>query len=295
MKSLRDEIAHNADLVRPKRGDEAARARHRDLMLGRYSEGLTLQEIGDYFGITKERVRVLLLDASNRAHGLKLATTAFSRLTRAIAKSGALTANQLQQECQAILGAGGTIVGALTYADRMLKQPLGLEILTHRMGVDLVAGKGTENWIGDASRMAHQQVYQHGAVTVAAVTRHVNSLREIRLSNSETLGVLQELQGFDWLDESQQWFWFGPTHSRLAEWAVALLHIAERPMSAQEIHDALMRRQSMRFELALGQLPSVAAIDQHLSTADSLSRRQGKFRLIGEGGCRRMPRAWPAC
>ncbi len=97
--------------------------------------------------------------------------------------------------------------------------------------------------------------------------------------------VIAHAPGFDWIDDDEAWFWFGPEGSdnRLVKRTVEILAFAKRPLDIEIIYGGLTRYSRTRgsdvYEEA-GIWPPMAIVQKLLAKSPALICQQGDdFRL----------------
>lgn len=175
---------------------------------------LTLQQVGEQFGVTRERIRQIVSRAqeqfSNR--GVELHRPAAAIV--ALEGDGLATISTAKQLLigAGLMEAGDSVEGLLRVADF-----LGIEtqLKTHTIGDAEVIGGPEALEIGERIlRYARSSIRSFGCATVEDVA--VESTDDGELDEKLVRSLLESQRDFRWLEEKAGWFWFvGAPQNRL--------------------------------------------------------------------------------
>jgi hypothetical protein len=218
----------------------ARSARNREVIIAYYgwAEGQThtLMEIGDRFGITRERVRQICakLTKKKRGTGVILAPV-MDRALALIEKSMPVTARELEAK---LIEKGLTAVGmsmeAVAAGAKLLNRPIPFKIVKVEEGKAFAAGRaktkikkqftakqqGAKREAGEClvvrpeqvnavtfiADQAKKEVYFHGLAKVAEMERMIARRSRGPINGQLVRQTLMLVEGFHWLDEHSGWY-----------------------------------------------------------------------------------------
>jgi transcriptional regulator with XRE-family HTH domain len=213
----------------------------------------TLHSIGMRFGLTRERIRQIITKHAERALQVQLATPCLDRLADEIKKQVPATVARLDEKLTALLGESLSVTGAERFAREVLGRSIAC--LTNKpadMAVPwhLVATADNDTrTIREVRAAAIGMIRRCGAAHVAFVSSAAGAGLDRAVSTEETLRCCRLVDSFEWLDEENGWFWFGPEmDNRLLSIATKVLSVANRNVDVEEIHGALVRTRRSRYQ-----------------------------------------------
>jgi Sigma-70, region 4/Bacterial RNA polymerase, alpha chain C terminal domain len=207
--------------------------------------GATLQEIGERYGLTRERVRQI---CDRATHWLKRLSSVPTLLQRTLdfvsrhlpAEAGILEA-QLQRER---LTRTSFRLEGLANAMELLHRTLPFEIHEidgRRMAVHPERVRIVRRTIG----IARKVIARFGVATVADVAARITELMSCTTSAEFVTGVLEGRQGFEWLEREAGWFWISSlTKNRVLSRIRKILSVAEA-LDVGELRSGIARHYSM--------------------------------------------------
>ena len=193
--------------------------RNRDILLGYYgwTDGKqhTLSEIGDRFGITRERTRQIcakLIRRHKRPERIfaPVVERAVALMERRTPCAASQMASYLAEEGLTAVGMG---VEGLLVAAELLKRPVGFSLqwvgMARRRRVGLVVADGDAELVAAAIEIARREIYYHGIATLERVCGQVAQRVPGRSKERVVAGAVEALPGFVWLDRKARWFRVG--------------------------------------------------------------------------------------
>lgn len=205
----------------------------------------TLQAIGDKVGITRERVRMVVDKQMEFLGTTKLDTSAFDALSAAVQQlDTSLTLSEAEATLRPLLGGTLSLEGAIDYGIVLLGKRLQIQI-TRRRGQEALVSPGmTSEWISAAISCCNAVIRHNGAAMGNLVW--AMTMREIEdfIPYDAFIAVVATQAGFQWLDEAQTWFWFGPdaTANRVMDRAIVALTNAKQPLDIEVVYGGIVRQ-----------------------------------------------------
>lgn len=233
-------------------GLNASELRVADMFARRYgvcgAEQSVLQAIGDHYSLTRERVRQILDRMLERAAGMPIEANAFKELQRAVHQSPALSVQSFEDKHRHLLGPALS----LDDADRFAREVLGCPIATiTKMNRPNMAGAPVEMVGSEADmdlvlvvrecafRLIRAAGSAHLMFTVGMVSERLNRAASI----SEVRNALSVIEGFDWLTDDEDWFWFGADcgFNRPLDAVRKILAVAGSRVDVEDLHQGICR------------------------------------------------------
>lgn len=202
----------------------------------------TLQAIGDHMGLTRERVRQIVEKATQRIEPSPPPVLLPDRLRLAFSGHLPCRLDNLPMAVQEVLGENLSLEGA----DRFFREVLGerlVNIKAHGAREKMVvADDGADEALVAAVRQsALDMIRQAGAAQLFVVTGAVLA-QGLAATLVQVANSARVVDGFEWLVESDGWFWFGPGfENKVRTSAMKVLAAANRPVDIEEIYLALAR------------------------------------------------------
>jgi hypothetical protein len=177
--------------------------------------GANFQRIGNEFGLTRERVRQIVLIASKNEVSLPVDLPAFDLAIATVAASVPARACEVEAKLRSAgLTSGLFRLEGIVNVARLLGRtlPFSMRALrTDRFAVD----RGFPAF-NDIVAAARHNVRRSGMAAVCDLVRSGLNAEESRREMSIVEAVLVMQKGFRWLDQSTGWFWFSGVSGNLA-------------------------------------------------------------------------------
>lgn len=208
----------------------------------------TLQATADEFGLTRERVRQITFELTERSNEIIAETKCFDLLEERIALLVPAKLSELDTELRELLGENLSITGAARFAMEILGK--NIVVLTQHVHglskasewVALPSQSFDSNTVRVVREVARTMIRSCGAAQLAFVYGQAASELNNGLTNEQTIQACKVLEGFEWLNEKDGWFWFGPNdENRLINAAYKILSVANRNVDTEEIHAGFVR------------------------------------------------------
>jgi len=208
--------------------------------------GLTLKEIGDTYGLTRERVRQICLRV-RRAIKCEMPETPI------LDKSLALVASHIPGEVDAIeykLQEAGLTTSrfrleGLAKAALILgrKVPFELEEIDGRR---MVAPPERARWVRRTIFLAKKAIARFGVATASDIAALVQEKTALPVTTEFIIRVLERRPSFEWLDRESGWFWLRSTgKNRILSRIRKILSVAGE-IDVGELRSGIARHHSMR-------------------------------------------------
>ena len=190
--------------------------RNREILLGYYGwidgKRHTLSEIGDRFGITRERTRQICAKLTRRHGDLSAAFAPVMKQALAFIEDRTpCSVRQIETDLleQGFTGIGMEVEGILDSAkllEREARFALEWVGMARRRRIGLVVASGDAELVSMAIEVARREIYYHGIATLERVYRQVAERSPGRVKERVVRRAVEALPGFLWLDEKQGWF-----------------------------------------------------------------------------------------
>jgi hypothetical protein len=211
--------------------------------------GANFQVIGDEVGLTRERVRQIVLQAGARKLCKGARIPALSQAIEIVASSLPARASEIEDRLRSAGITSGLfrlegIVNAARLVGRRL--PFSVVVLRHdvQMHERFAVGPEFEGFPAIQAR-AHQKVRQRG---MASVSEFLNDNRQPEAAQRERnflQAVLSADKDFRWLDDSAEWFWFSEARGNLALRRIRKMLSVANPLSMEDLRAGLARTSDM--------------------------------------------------
>ena len=259
----------------------AVRERNAEIFLARFGgqggASSTLQEIGNRFGMTRERIRQIVEKQLSYIALIEPRTERFDDLEAACSRVGLQSLSGAEIELRDILGGALTLEGAQDYGAVVLGRSRLLSIVTGSSVGPFVTPMAAP-WLAAASSIIKRLVRFSGAAQVnlayGLLVRDLGGYVDYETFRSG----IEQLTDFSWIDGEKTWCWLGPDRSanRILEWSTAILAGAGRPLDVEIIFGGLVRMSRTRpgtYEDA-GVIPPVGVVRNLLALAPHLECQQ---------------------
>lgn len=263
--------------------------RNAEIFRARYggsgTDDSTLQAIGDVHGLTRERVRQIVDKQLSFVPSVALGTACFDALAAACLNLEPQPVLSAEARLRPYLGGALSLQGASAYGREVLGRPLPVQFVQIPSGDTIVLRGDLPAWyqlaITQAKAMiGHCGAAQHNLAWALTMRQH-----QEWIAPEEFRQVMSHAPGFEWIDDEETWFWFGPEGSanRLIKRTIEILIVARRPLDVEVIYGGLTRyartRDSAVAEEA-GVWPPIEVFRKLLAKSPALVCQQGDdFRL----------------
>lgn len=255
---------------------------------GSGDDASTLQAIADNHGITRERVRQIVDKQLSFLSVVKLKTDCFDSLATACLALESVTVSTAEARLRHILGGNLSLQGASDYGREVLGKPLPIQLVQIRNGDTIVIAGDLPLWFQVAVTQAKAIIRHCGAAQLNLAWALTMRQHQGWIPPDQFRQVMVHAPGFEWIDDDEAWFWFGPEGSanRLVKRTVQILGYAKRPLDIEIIYGGLTRyaraRNSGVSEEA-GVWPPMEIVQKLLAKSPELMCQQGDdFRLAAE-------------
>jgi hypothetical protein len=206
--------------------------------------GATLQELGDTYGLTRERVRQICVPAYRALERLDLATPRLDRALAFIASQLPAVAETLEARLKTERYTIQTFrLEGLAQAARLLGRSITFEV-KEISKTRTATGPKKSNLIQTVLKVVRREVARFGVASLLAVEARVRENHR-GLVAAEFVKVLHAQRGFEWLDRNLRWFWLGSTSTKLASRIRRIVAVAGR-LDVSKLRQGIMREQRMR-------------------------------------------------
>ncbi len=255
---------------------------------GQGDDESTLQAIGDVHGVTRERIRQIVDKQLSFVPCITLKTECFDALADACLALEPVTVSVAEKRFRHLLGGNLSLQGASDYGREVLGRSLPIQLVQIRNGDTIVVAGDLPRWFQIAITQSKAIIRHCGAAQINLAWALTMRQHRDWIPLDQFRKVMAHAPGFDWIDDDEAWFWFGPEGSanRLIKRAVEILLFARRPLDIEIIYGGLTRyartRQSDVSEEA-GVWPPMEIVRKLLAKSPMFVCQQGDdFRLASE-------------
>ncbi|BBQ02887.1 hypothetical protein BSFA1_80150 (plasmid) [Burkholderia sp. SFA1] len=201
-----------------------AEARNAELFAARYgvlgAARSTLEAVAAPFGLTRERVRQVVQVMVEKSPLLTYDIAVVAEVAQACLSYVPATTAALTERLRYLLGPNLTIEDANRFSVELLGRQLvrisapvnsgpGPRVESIAYDPSAPEGDATTEDLKELRAIAYQMIRASGAAHVATITGE--AILSGRVSRDAQVRLLMSVEGFEWLDEDESWFWFGPT------------------------------------------------------------------------------------
>ena len=205
----------------------------------------TLADVGDEFGLTRERVRQITATVTSRAHAYRREFPFLLQCLSTIQCAGLSEASKVEEMLLAEgLTTPRTTLRAIRAAGRMLN--LGIEFeLEHTKSGTLVVTAATKGVSDRIASEARRITSRWGCGRVDDIVSFLKDSVGVEISQEAAQAALATVPGLSWLDDEKNWFWVATAaRNRLLNNIDKTLAVAQT-ISAGELRSAVRRHHRM--------------------------------------------------
>lgn len=211
-------IARACLMVSKKRpGSAAANQRWTDIFLCRFSgpNGRTLQEVGDIFELTRERVRQICDQVIQVLSREAVAMPALDKLLQAAARIAPVTLEEADEQLVKLIGPNAGVGAALDFCEQIgRKAPARSAFARSRTnaagGYDRIAfvhaGDEAPSWVQKAMAQAHKECRVVGCTNYLRIAGHMALVEGVLVGQESLQSMFEALPGYRDLDRTAGWF-----------------------------------------------------------------------------------------
>lgn len=256
---------------------------------GRGDDESTLQAIGEAHGVTRERIRQIVDKQLSFLPVTTLKTGCFDALATACLTLEPVTVSVAEERLRHLLGGNLSLQGASDYGREVLGRPLPIKFAQIRNRETIVIAGDFPLWFQAAITQSKAIIRHCGAAQLNLAWALTMRQHQEWIPPDQFRQVIVHAPGFDWIDDDEAWFWFGPEGSanRLVKRTIEILAFAKRPLDIEIIYGGLTRyarRRNSDVSEEAGIWPPMGVVQKLLSKSPALVCQQGDdFRLAAEG------------
>lgn len=209
---------------------------------------LTLQQVGDQVGITRERVRQVCDQVLEVWKESAIATPAISRALRLASRLTPAGLSEINEQIAPYLGSDLSIEALFTLAEDL---DIPMEVALHHGTVRMrqqtipvrIMGRSKEDaaWIEDLIRYAKSDCDLIGCSSIIRVAGILALESGIAIPRATIDAVIEQVDGFRWLDRASSWFTFTSSdESSAALRIMKVFAVARQSISVEELGAALL-------------------------------------------------------
>lgn len=245
--TLREEIQHTAIALASRCFKGQMAERNARMLMDRYccsgTENSTLQAIGDKFGVTRERVRLVEERMMEFVSSTTLDTHAFDALAEAAGGLTTLLLSEAEDLLRPHLGEGLSLEGAIAYGADILGRRLPVSIIKRAGQEPLVTAGDLPDWYGSAATQCRALIRHCGATLPNLAWAMTLRATGQWVPYEDFLSVMERLPGYQRLDDTNEWFWLGPDGAnRVVERAILVLQNAPGAVDIEIIYGGIVRQ-----------------------------------------------------
>lgn len=211
--------------------------------------GKTLEEVGQMFGLTRERVRQICARLLEARDGMDLSLPATMRTLGAARRAAPQPTNEMNEQLARFLGEGAGIEAAMNFAAEMGVQDVPVVRRESRLRVgdayewmSTIELADAAPWGTMAFSAARREISLMGCTNLLHVAGALALEHEIAPGKEALVAVIQNAPGFRWLDREGGWFTLGDggENSGAALRIRKLMAVARNPVNVDGIATALI-------------------------------------------------------
>jgi len=209
--------------------------------------GVTLAEVGEQFGVTRERVRQVCEPVEEVLGEGRMVSPALDRVLQAAARIAPAPVESVNEQLRRFIGDGASIESLIAWAAALGRRNLPVvceRVRTRVRGqlveVVMIGASGAPHWVEPMIRHASRDMSMFGATNVLRVAGKL-ALKEGVAPGQEAIeSALELLDGFRWLDKQAGWFTLGDSSGcSTASRVKKIMAVAQESVGADEIAGAL--------------------------------------------------------
>lgn len=240
-------------------GTELAKERWVGIFLSRFSgpTGKTLQQVGDEYGLTRERVRQICDAVIQVLQSRPIAMPALDKLMAAAARIAPVHVDEADLELANLLGPGVGLGAALEFAELTGRQTVARSAFAKTRTPDgyaavrvLHSDASQLQWFQKAISFAHRECKAVGCTNLLRVAGHLSLTERVSADPEELLALFKGLPGFRLLEEEWSWFTLpGGLESALATRLKKLLCVSTQSVGIDDLLAAIVTDDRLFFEM----------------------------------------------
>lgn len=233
------------------RANDAQIGRWTGMLVSRYlspsGAGRTLQEVGDLFDVTRERIRMVCEELETKLAGVPICTPALNRVLHAAARNAPNEVEVLDHQLRRFIGDGAGIESLTAWAHFLgnANPPIFCERVRRQVrgeyaDLTLVQKRGGPAWAKALLRHVHNDIAMVGCTNVLRIAGRLAVQEEVAPGKEAIESALESLAGFRWLVKESGWFTVGDVSSCATATRVRkIMAVAKESVGADEIAGAL--------------------------------------------------------
>lgn len=247
----RDLAVHAARDCTPRAGGEESAQRWVAMLMRRHispsGAGRKLVEVGDEFGVTRERIRQICEAFEDLFAEAETSTPALDRALQAAARVAPFEVDELDEQLRRFIGAGAGIESLLAWAGVLGHEKLPVQCERVRTRVrgklvelTMVQAPDAPPWVEPMIRHISRDSSMFGCTNVLRIAGRL-ALKEGVAPGQEAIEMaLEAAAGFRWLDKETGWFVLGDgSNCSAASRVRKIMAVAHDTVGTDEIVAAL--------------------------------------------------------
>lgn len=211
-KTMRELITAYASAVAPLTSPQPELInRNLTWFIGKYAYGYTVEEISEEYARPKRAspstVKRILAGMTTARPYVSIDNAIAVELLNAISRANTRKISDSGKKFEPLLGRDVSITGAIWFCSDILQMPVP-SIRSIDTDVLAIEAPG-EGWHAIAQRSAENSIRRHGAALLPIVAHACSEATETFHSTARVRDYLSTLPGYEELDATRGWFWFG--------------------------------------------------------------------------------------
>lgn len=209
---------------------------------------LTLQQVGDQIGITRERVRQVCDQLLEAWKVSSVATPAIDRALRMASRIAPAGLKEINEQIARYLGEDLSIEALCSLAEDL---EIPMDVVLHHGTVRMrqqaipvrIVGRANDDaaWIEDVIRFAKSDCSLIGCSSVIRIAGVLALESGVAIPRATIEAVIERVDGFRWLDRASSWFTFTSSEGSAAALRIMkVFAVAHRSVSVEELGAALL-------------------------------------------------------
>jgi len=210
-------------------------------------DGRILADVGEEFGVTRERIRQVCATVEDYLREVPTATPAIDRLMRACARAAPSSAKDLDGQLQRFIGEGAGLQSLFSWLEAIGRTGLPVKcdrVRTSVRGewleVAMIVLPDQPAWVEPMVRHVTRDSYMYGCTSVLRVAGRLALKEGLAPAQESMEAALEAMRGFRWLDKETGWFALGESDECSAAARIRkVMAVAKDHVGADEIAAAL--------------------------------------------------------
>lgn len=219
-------------------------------------DNVTLESVGARYGMTRERSRQIINKMLLRASEMTFTAPMLDQVIARIPELLPAKVSEIDITLRHLLGAPLSLMSLDRFGREVLQRPVAsitskpADMQTGWDPVVINPEEHSADILRHIRDNARRMIRSCGAAHVFFVAGATGHSSGQAVSPEEVIRGIKLVNGFDWLDEDQGWFWFGEEDkgNRVVTAVKKMISVAERPLDIDDIHAGACRARRQNYD-----------------------------------------------